>query len=340
MRNILLLRDYRDQFYFSTKKRGASLDMEKLKHFFQERDFDLKVENFIDVDFRNRNYNNCLVLYQSSEDPSLYYKDYIEDILLGLQMSGAILVPEFKFFRAHHNKVFMEILRDLSVLSSIKNIKSNNFGTYEEYLKNETFFDNRTYVFKVGAGSRSKGVKLLEPGKVKNKIVYRFSKSATLHNLRWKISKILFNKEYVPQSNNRRKFIVQTFITELKGDYRILVYDKKYYVLHRDVRDNNFTASGSGRITFNIKLPDGLLDFAKSVYEAFNVPFISLDIGYKDNTFFLFEFQFVCLGQYAIEKSTFFYSIKDSSWVITKEIPCVELEFVSSTVSFIKRNNL
>jgi hypothetical protein len=97
MRNILLLRDYRDQFYFSTKKRGASLDMEKLKHFFQERDFDLKVENFIDVDFRNRNYNNCLVLYQSSEDPSLYYKDYIEDILLGLQMSGAILVPEFKF---------------------------------------------------------------------------------------------------------------------------------------------------------------------------------------------------------------------------------------------------
>jgi hypothetical protein len=33
----------------------------------------------------------------------------------------------------------MEILRDLSVLSSIKNIKSNNFGTYEEYLKTKLF---------------------------------------------------------------------------------------------------------------------------------------------------------------------------------------------------------
>jgi hypothetical protein len=134
-KDILLLLDYRDQFYFSTRHRGASVDVERLKKYFSDYGFNLVTKHFYEIDLRKEDYKNKWVLYQSSEDPGLYYKDYIEDILLGLKTQGAQLIPDFKYFRAHHNKVFMEILRDVLNIREIQNIRSRSFGTYEEYVQ-------------------------------------------------------------------------------------------------------------------------------------------------------------------------------------------------------------
>jgi hypothetical protein len=112
----LLLVDYRDQFYFSTRHRGASVDIEKLRDYFFDRGFSLVKKYFYEVDFRRDDYKDSWVLYQSSEDPNLSYKDYVEDVLLGLKAQGANLIPDFKYFRAHHNKVFMEMLREVNSL--------------------------------------------------------------------------------------------------------------------------------------------------------------------------------------------------------------------------------
>lgn len=335
-KQITLLTDYRNQFYFSTKQRGSSVDLDRLKKYFEEQGYSLDIKNFKNVDFRNESYKDKFVLFQSSEDPELKYKDYIQDIVLGLHYQGAILIPSIYFFRAHHNKLFMEIVRDLYCPEKAVNIKSKGYGTYEDYIKDFEKFNDGSFVLKPDAGTRSKGVQLMKTLKQKRKYPFDVSRTFTLHNLKWAISKFFTGKPYVRQSNNRSKFIVQNFIDGLKGDYRVMIYGDKYYVLYRENRDNDFRASGSGKISFDIDIPDGLLEFSKEIYKKFDTPYISLDIGHKDGEFYLFEFQFMCLGQYVIEKSKWFYENRGSVWKRVYEDPDLEREVSNSIVNYLE----
>lgn len=334
-KEILLLVDYRNQFYFSTKSRGGSVDLDNLEKYFKEKGFSLIVKKFSEIDFRNQNYKDKYVMFQSSEDPSLHYKDYIQDIILGLHLQGAILIPSIYFFRAHHNKVFMEIVRDIFCADEAGNIISNGYGSYEDYIHNVDKYYTGDYVIKPDAGTRSRNVRLMSNFSQKIKYPYEISRTFTFHNLRWAIAKFLFNKPYIPQSNNRKKFIVQNFIEGLDGDYRVIIYGEKYYVLYRKNRENDFRASGSGDIYFDIELPKGLLDYSRILYKKFNTPYVSLDIGHKNGTFYLFEFQFVCIGQYAIEKSKWYYSFNYEKWSKILEEPDLEREIVSAVVNHI-----
>ena len=94
----------------------------------------------------------------------------------------------------------------------------------------------------------------------------------------------------MPRSKNRKKFIVQNFISGLDNDWKILIYGKYYYVMFRPNKKNDFRASGSGHDNYiygdKTPIPKGLLTFAKSVYEYLNVPNISLDVAYNGEEFF------------------------------------------------------
>lgn len=338
MEKIYLLIDYRNQFYFSTRYRGACADIDKIKKNFEKAGYDLIIKNFSEIDFRKENYKDKWVIYQSSEDPNLFYKDYIEDVILALEFQGAKLIPNFQYFRAHYNKVFMEFLRDLLNIDEIKNITSKGFGTFEEYSRSKLFKSDDVVILKPSSGTRSFRVNLLDTVFKKRKYPYRVSRTSSFFNFKLLISKIRTGKPFIPISNNRRKFIIQNFISNLKGDYRILVYGEKYYVVFRGVRDNDFRASGSGKLDFEFKLPEGLLDYAKSVYTKFDTPFMSLDIGEKDGKFCLFEFQCLCLGQYTLEKSKFYYKQEiNKSWKRVYETPDLEREISSTIFSYIKR---
>lgn len=336
-KRVFLLLDYRDQFYFSTRYRGACLDIEKLKRYFKDNGYELIIRRFFEIDFRKENYKDEWILYQSSEDPGLYYKDYIEDVLMALYFQGAKLIPDFRFFRAHHNKVFMELLRDTLSVDEIKNITSKGFGTYEEYAKSDLIASSDTYILKPGAGTRSSGIKLLVSNKDKRKYPRNISNTFTFGNLKLFISKLKTGKPFTPMSNNRHKFIIQNFIDGLNGDFRIIVYGEKYYAVFRGNRENDFRASGSGKLNFEAELPNGLLDYAKKIYKKFGLPFMSLDIGYKDESFYLFEFQCLCLGQYTFEKSKFYYTQTDSGWVRVFETPDIERELTTTVLQYINK---
>lgn len=337
-KEIFLLLDYRDQFYFSTRYRGACVDVAKLKDYFNSHGYNLLTKHFFELDLRNENYKDKWIIYQSSEDPNLHYKDYIEDVILALKVQGAKLVPEFNYFRAHHNKVYMEFLRDLLPIPEIKSITSKSFGTFEEYIRSHAFKSDDPFVIKPGSGTRSSMVSLLDSDSKKKKHSHKISRTFTLDNFKLFVSKLKTGKPFTPMSNNRRKFIIQNFIPNLKGDYRILVYGKKYYVVFRGNRDNSFTASGSGKLDFNTPIPKGLLDYARGIYEKFNTPFMSLDIGTNDGNFHLFEFQCLCLGQYTLEKSKFYYhETSPCVWDKVFETPDLEREIVDTIVQYINK---
>ncbi|MBU4493285.1 MAG: hypothetical protein KKA61_02850 [Nanoarchaeota archaeon] len=312
------------------------MDLRLLKKYFGKQGHKLEIKYFHEIDFRKDNFKNIPVLYQSSEDPGLKYKDYLEDVLTGLLYQGAILIPDFFKFRSHHNKVFMEMYRDLGNFSEIKKIKSKSFGTLESCLNysNKISFPA---ILKPAGGSRSRGVKLVKNKKQLEVKAKSISSSPTVSNIRRYLENLIYKNGYKKTSHNRKKFISQNFIPNLKGDYKILVYSDKYYVLHRKNRNNDFRASGSGKLSFPESPPKELLDYAEKVFKYFNVPFISIDIAEAEGVYYLLEFQFLSFGQYALEKSKFYWNKKNGKWNKIEEMTVLEEQFAKSISKYINK---
>lgn len=339
MRQIFLFTDYRNQFYSSTKYRGAAVDTQRLSEQFANLGFELVVQPLAKIDFRNHDYKDQWILYQSSEDPDLKYRSYIDDLILGLHLQGARLIPSLGYFRAHHNKNFLEILRDLHPLQEIKNISSACYGTYEDYAQDFSLYAEGKYVLKASATSKSKGVALLRTSKEKTYLPKKISGSPSFQNLRYYLEWFRSGKNPLMISNHRNKFVVQNYVDGLDGDYRVVVYGNKFYVLYRANREKDFRASGSMKFNYDIEVPQGLLDFSKKVFESFDVPYMALDIGMKGHDFYLFEFQFLSFGQYTLEKSRFNYQLFDGTWQKVIETPDLEREIANSAASYIKRQD-
>lgn len=339
MDKMFLFTDYRGQFYSSTKHRGAAVDLKRLKNYFTEHNFELTILPFSKIDFRRQNYKNTWVLYQSSEDPGLFYRSYVDDIVLGLYIQGAKLIPNLPQFRAHHNKHFLEILRDLHTLPDIRNLEAKRYGTYEDYLKDVNNLDKKILVLKSSNSSKSRGVFLLDNYSKKIKLPKIISRTLSLQNLRYFIERLKTGNKPLRISNYRSKFVLQQYVDGLQGDYRVIAYGAKFYVLYRGNRTDDFRASGSMKFNYDVELPEGLLNYAKKVFESFNVPYIALDIGVKGNRFFLFEFQFLSFGQYTLEKSSFHYHFKDEKWQKQFEKPDLEKEIATSVSEYIRKHS-
>jgi glutathione synthase/RimK-type ligase-like ATP-grasp enzyme len=336
MKIIYLMVDYRGAFYSSCydTKRLCSINIEEIRREFRMLGYELRVKRYSDVDFRKDDFRNQYVLPQDSEDRGSLYKSYIEDVLLGMQLQGAILIPRFECLRAHHNKVFAEILRSLSGNEAIKNIRSRQFGAYEEFERAETEFPA---VIKTSAGAGSRGVHLLRDARDKKRFGRLLSKVGNWNEGAREWGKRLFRRGHVPYSLHRRKFIVQNFIPNLQGDYKVLVYGGKHYVVARRNRKNDFRASGSGLLHWPDAVAPEILDFSKSIYESFDVPYASLDIAFDGREAYLMEFQFVAFGTVTLEKSNFYFAKSESGWVKNEEVPNLAREFTSSVHSYITR---
>jgi glutathione synthase/RimK-type ligase-like ATP-grasp enzyme len=332
-----MLVDYRGYFYHAFKhgRDGANTDIPSIKKSFAELGYDLTVKKFREVDFRNQDYKDRFILYQSTEDKGLHYKSYIEDILLGLYMQGAVLIPNFLYFRAHHNKVFMEILRDLSRYEKIKNIRAKGYGSYEDFLAELESYP-KGVVIKSAAAAAGTKVRLMRTPKEKIRNTKKMSQSRDWFVAVKDLIKSKTRKDYSRQSHYRKKFIVQDFIPGLPCDYRVQVYGDKFYVLLRKTRKRSFRASGSGLFEWTKDLPPGLLDFSQSVFDAFATPYISLDIGYDGEDYYLFEFQFVSFGTLTLDNSDCYFTKENDRWVTHHERSILEKELVRSVVAFIE----
>ena len=341
MKNILLLKDYKNQFWLKSNYKEESVDLRLLKDEFSMLGYNVILKNYADIDFKQDNYCGFHVFYQSSEDPNLFYKSYIEDILLGLRLQGAILIPEFEYFRAHHNKVFMEVLRDLYGTQKMKALRSWYFGTYEDYKNDRRIDVENKNVFKLSSGAQSKNVRLI----ASRKDHYSIPKAAsrTFNWYYWFVDQIkpFLGKKYPnykKKSHHRRKFLIQEFIPDLDGDYKVLLFQEKVFILTRKTRPNDFRASGSGRFSYFRDIPHKVLDFSTEVFNCFNVPFIGLDVAFKDDIPYLIEFQFVNFGTYTAEKSPYYFQKIDGKWQIIDKLIVIELEYTRAIDRFIKNS--
>lgn len=345
MKDIYLLTDYQNRFgskhYDSPYRSG--MDKNLLQKYFAGHGFKTHFISFSNVNFREMNFKGKYVLYTSSEDVGYHYKDYIEDIILGLHLQGAILLPGYKYLRANNNKVFMEILRDSANLSIIKNIKSYSFGTYEEFEMKSKLFKDKV-VLKTSVGACSNGVHLSRDENHLSKLAKKISRTRYLFNELWDTGRSFKHKGYKKESIYRKKFIVQDFIPGLKNDWKIYVFGDKYFIFYRPILDkNDFRASGGGYDNYlygeSAPRPEGIFDFAKQIFDHLDIPHASLDIAYKESNFYLLEFQAVYFGTAGIRYSNEYFIEQNSKWVSQKNELDIEKVYVDSIISHIEKMN-
>lgn len=326
---LIILTDYLGAFYSSTKntKTLCTMNTDKIYNLFLEMGYEVEIITFSKVDY-NKDYSNNYVLYTSSEDYGLKYKSFIEDIIIFLKEKNAIIIPDYIYLRAHHNKSFMELLRYKIFPESSRMLNTKIYGVYEEL--DIDSFEEKKYVIKSAYGAGSKDVKLAMNKKELAKNSKKISSGNNFIDSIKEIYKRIFWKGYANHSINRNKFIIQNYISGLKGDYKILKYGERFYTLYRENRANDFRASGSGLLNFDLPQDidvDKLLDFARYVSEKIGTPLCSMDIAFNGDEFILIEFQILHFGPYTAEYSEKYYSWVNNEWIETYEICDLEKIF-------------
>lgn len=329
-----MLVDYRGHFYSSVTHPYWTMRVDRIVTFLREAGCEVRVCGFSDLDVRHEDLRGWWILYTSQEDPHLLYKNYIEDVILAAERKGGRLIPRFELFRAHHDKVFMELLRDTMLPKEFHTIRTWTFGTLEEAQRTAGSL-SYPLVVKPAEGAMSTGVALVHSPEEFIEHAAMISLSATRWERLKQVVKRLVRDPQAIKSIHRCKFVAQTFVPGLTGDYKVLVYGDRYYVLMRTNRPNDFRASGSGRFRFDGEVPPELLDMSEACIKSMDSPFVSLDIAYDGKRYHLLEMQFMMFGNVTVERSQRHYRRIKGRWTEVTGGSDLEQVFSESLLRFI-----
>lgn len=321
---VVLSKKY--NFFNSAGQSWKKLNIEKIV---SNLDFPVKVISFEELEEINLSPVDLLI-YTSSENPEV--RQFIKNKLYYIK-DKCVLIPNYDLLMAHEDKGFQEIMK-----------KEKNFGN----LKGCYFFDidnhqfNYPKVLKTAQGAGSSGVFLVKDNTDLKTIKNKFFEP----DLKRKVIKLqkkfkLNPEEYKIYSYKYKKFnlfVEQDFISNLACDYKVLVFGDRYFALKRNVRKNDFRASGSGDFEF-IDPPLEVLDFAKEITDILKNPYLSLDIAQSDKDCHLIEFQATNFGPYTLLNAPVRYIKVENSW--KKEENCRSLEgnYAYALNFFLKENS-
>ncbi len=349
MKRLIILTDEDAELFVSKAdfKNFTSMDVDKIKSYFVAKNFNVSVFKFSELDL-SQDYDKVYIIYQTSEATGGFYKRYIEDLVYFLEKQGAIVIPKHELLKEHHDKVFMELMRLKFEDESLKTIKSICYGSYVDAKKYNSRFP---VVIKQASNSGGIGVFLARNRKEyikKIKTAGNVIVASGLMDYCIEYSKIAVKKliKYISPSKSKylkynttplsTPIVVQNFIEGLNGDYKVLIFGRKYYSMYRKNRDNDFRASGSGRF---YEVPEnereGLLSFAKKIPAEIDFPIFGIDIGFDGKEYHLLEFQMIDLGTSALQRSKFWYEFQEGKWNKYEGKSNLEEEFSRSIYDFI-----
>jgi glutathione synthase/RimK-type ligase-like ATP-grasp enzyme len=350
-KRLIILTDEDSEFLISKSnfRYFTSMDVNKIKEYFVSRDFDVDICKFSQLDL-TLEYKGVYFLYQTSEAPGAFYKRYIEDLVFFLEKRGAIPLPAHRLIKAHHNKVFMEFIRSDFADESLKSVKSVCFGSWMDAMNYNSGFP---VVIKQASSSGGAGVFLARNKKefdIRAKKAGRVVIANNLGSLFSNYIKHAVKKVIVRLYPERSKYleydvtpvstalIVQTFIPGLSGDFKVLFFGGKYFMMFRKNREHDFRASGSGSF-FPVPEEDheGILNFARKLVPEIDFPVIGMDIGFDGTNYHLLEFQVIHIGTSALHRAKYWHEYNDGKWIKYEGLSNLEEEFSRSILSHIEK---
>jgi len=291
---------------------------------------------------------NAVLFYSSVYNPE--YLRFIQDTVkyIALKRPDIILIPDEHQLNSLENKGYQELYKDLL---GIEKVAGKYYGDIDEVIReNNLVFP---FVLKLLKGALSSGVQLIKNeqelenfrDQVKKKSLKE--KAAYVLNKRNSFKKDsnlapvthLLKQNFEDVFTKRIPVVVQDFVPGLECDYKVLVFGDKYFVVKRGIRENDFRASGSGKLQWDVP-PNEVLDYAKELKKVFKVPYISLDIGIDNvNNCYLFEFQGTAFGPATLTAGDKFFYIESDEWKIKEGKFNLEEEYAYAINHFINENS-
>lgn len=328
--------------HFETKYRAvpyrSGMDKQLLSDIFQRAGYRLIFLSPHTIDFRT-DWNGKYVIYTSSEDNDYRYKSFLEDLVYGLHLSGAHLIPDFRYMKANNNKVVMEILRDILIPGTF--LPSYKLGTLEEA---NMISKQLPYpvVIKRADGALGKGVYKALNAMQFIQVIKRVSRNRLTGHRVKDLARKWRHAGYMPDSGYRQKFIIQPFIPGLVNDWKVYFFAGKAFVFYRPVlKRGDFRASGGGYENYlygkEAQVTDALLEYASDIFMALDTPSCSLDIAYDGEKYYLMEFQTVFFGKAGVVRSKEYYYKENERWIASENSRSIEEVYAGSIVSYINR---
>ncbi|MFO8066932.1 MAG: hypothetical protein R6U11_05050 [Bacteroidales bacterium] len=345
-KNLVIL-TCKNRFFGQTRKPWTSLKTDVLFDVLSNNGFNVEMYDFHEVFNKNISIKDKTIFYSFSQKN--YYRQYINDIIYHLSKSNRI-IPSYDLLKCHENKGYQEIFK--------REIGLNSLNAMYFTSLDEVDFSSLSYpvVLKTTEGTNSKGVFLIKQesdfNKIKHKLESKISFGKKLDLFRRKYFRkkkfeeypefsdrqdYIEYKEYIRQEKN---FIIQDFVAGLDFDYRVLIAHNRYYVMRRDVKKGDFRASGSKLFKFSKNFDKELLNYSKSVYEKFDIPFLSIDVLYNGSEYYLGEYQALHFGMSAMAKSEGFFVFDNNSadWQFKTEKPELEKVFANTLTAYLEKS--
>lgn len=279
-------------------------------------------------------------IFVTSSSQNLVRKRYIEDVCHELVMRGARIIPSIDMLKAHENKGFQVFLSQRLGLKK----------PVEEYILIGEGIYNLTgqSVIKTIDGAGSNGVAL-----VKNKL--DFSKFYLINALRFIGLKNLIKslrqklKKFLPLTlySKEQDFYYspaiaccrQDLIPNLMFDYKVLIFYDRLYFLKRNIRKNDFRASGSNDFEFVQDVALSLVEFCYESFLKLNEPYVSFDIAESNGEYFMIEFQGLHFGPYTALFNKFYYEYSQGYFIKKENIEFnLESVYSESLAKYIENN--
>lgn len=354
MKRLIILTDEDSEFQVSKADRMnfTSMDVSKIVSCFSSMGYSVSILKFSEFDL-DENYRGVYILYQSSEAEGSFYKRYIEDLIFFLEKQGAVALPGHELLKAHHNKVYMELMRLKFNDNALKTIKTHCYGSWIDAKKYNSHYP---VVVKRISTTSGDGVYLAHNRNEYLKMTKKAGRmivamclmnfiSVSFKNVIKKIIKFFLpvRAKYVQYNTSpiSSPIIVQNFVEGLSGDYKVLIFGGKYYMMYRKNRSNDFRASGSGRF-YEVPEQDqeGLLNFARKITFEIDSPIFGIDIGFDGKSYHLLEFQMIYIGTSCLQRATFWHEYHDGKWNKYDGASNLEVEFSRAINEYITLRNI
>ncbi len=312
---LILLTDYRGALRQKVQE-WESLDTAILTRRLEEAGFDVGVRRIEDAANGRFVPEGATIVYTSTQVPG--YRPLVDDVLYTLSRRNR-LVPRYEIFRAHENKGFQELLKRELGLPSLRWRYYGNLKGLERDLDEGTLGLDFPLVLKSNAGFQSRGVRRIEdPDRLRAAVrAMNRPRGLAVYRLKQILKRRVLRERYFPEMYedcvHAGPFVLQEFVPGAAGDWKVLVFADRVFVLRRAIRPGDFRASGSGRFSYETP-PDAVLDFAHEVFRRLDVPFVSLDVIEGEGACHLVEFQGVHFGTYTLDRAPFHFRRDASGW--------------------------
>jgi glutathione synthase/RimK-type ligase-like ATP-grasp enzyme len=309
--------------------KGSSLDTDEIRRDLERYGHAVDVLDILDVADR---FERGALPPQASfvlmghPDPTV--RAYGSDLADALVAAGYVTIPAPLLLRAHENKGLQGWIAQNRHLAFVPQSYRFDDGTSEVHDR---------VVMKPISGAGSRGVRLVSSSADLARALRRDARrSIALQQIGRLAGLTLLRRFGVTKAMDRfrterprTRFVLQRFVPNRARDFKSLVFGHRVYVAQRDVRDGDFRASGSGRLSFP-EPEAALLDLALATRRALNVPFVSLDIIETDDGYAVLEFQVVNFGPSVRDRASFAYQRSPHGWLRVRNDTTLEGDVASA----------